>query len=182
MNEEFSEESLRKIAEQKVLYRSSLKIHGFIYLSVNSLMMFINIMTNPRYFWFLYPLLGWFIGFGLHFTLYSMYARGTYPKFKRVVIFIFAAYSYVMLLLWVINFNTSNQVGLGIFLVDWDIFDMWAIYPTVFAGFGVLVIFLIYVLFFKVNILEDGEPKSRKERAVDKEMQKIKKSTNRNDF
>jgi len=105
-----------------------------------------------------------------------MYARGTYPEFKRVVICVFAAYSYVMLLLWVINFNIHNRVGLGIFLIDWDIFDMWAIYPTVFAGFGVLVIFLIYILFFKVNILEDGEPKSRKERAIDKEMQKIKKN------
>jgi len=50
---------------------------------------------------------------------------------------------------------------------------MWAIYPTIFAGLGVLILVVIYLLFLRQKMTEEGT-KSKKERAIAKEMQKIK--------
>ena len=162
----FSEESLRKIAEQKVNYRRSVKIHWIVFLLVNILLFSINILTSGIYLdrlWAFYPLFAWFIGISMHSISYSLYARGVYPMGKRGVIYHITAYLTVMLLLVVINMLTLPSF-------------YWVIYPAIFwGGGGVLLHIFVYNIYFKEKLTEKGEVKSRKERAIEKEMQKMRK-------
>jgi uncharacterized membrane protein len=41
-------------------------IHLFVYLTVNSLLIFINYSTSPQYLWFKWSLFGWGIGLLFH--------------------------------------------------------------------------------------------------------------------
>ena len=78
---EFSEETLRKIAAQKVTFRYSVKVHAICYILVNVLLIILNLIFTPTYFWFFYPLLGWLIGLAIHSTAYILWSRGiTYGK------------------------------------------------------------------------------------------------------
>lgn len=43
-----------------------LYIHLVAYLAVNTLLVFINYSTSPRYLWFMWPLFGWGIGLMCH--------------------------------------------------------------------------------------------------------------------
>jgi len=157
----FSEESLRKIAEQKVSFRASLKMHSLIYLLANSLLGFINYVLSPDFLWFLFPLFAWLIGLVIHFTLYLLYARGVYPKLKRTVILIFIIYFFVVLLLFVINYVTLGEIN-------------WALYPAVFGGVGVLIVIITYLIFFRSKITQSGDIKTKKQRAIEKEMKRMR--------
>ncbi len=162
----FSEESLRKIAEQKINYRRSVKIHWTAFLLVNILLFIINILTTGLTLdglWAIYPLLGWFIGVAMHTVSYSLYAKGVYPMGKRGIIYHITAYLTVMLLLVVTNALTLPSF-------------YWVIYPAIFWGAGgVLTHIFVYNIYFKEKLTETGEVKSKKERAIEKEMQKMRK-------
>ena len=41
-------------------------VHLFVYLTVNALLMFINLTTSPENIWFIWPLLGWGLGLAAH--------------------------------------------------------------------------------------------------------------------
>ena len=102
-----AEESLRKIAEQKVTYRRTVKIHWSVYILVNALLFIINIFTAGVLteglilgrLWVLFPVMGWGIGVVMHSASYSMYANGVYPMAKRGVYYHAIAYIMVNLLL-----------------------------------------------------------------------------------
>ena len=176
MSVEFSDQSLRKIAEQKILFRSTVKIHFFIFLMVVALLAFINVLATPRILWFLFPAFAWLIGIVLHFASYIMYSRGVSPKTKRIVIIVFLSYTFATILLWVINSVITFKIGAyenSISINSVSLMRMWAIYPTIFAGLGVLILVVIYLLFLRQKMTEEGT-KSKKERAIAKEMQKIK--------
>ena len=157
----FSEESLRKIAEQKVIFRAALKMHSLIYILANSFLGFINYVFSPAFLWFLFPLFAWLIGLVIHFTLYLLYARGVYPKSKKTVILIFIAYFFVVLLLFVINYVTLGEIN-------------WALYPAVFAGVGVLICIITYLVFYRSKITQSGDIKTKKQRAIEKEMERMR--------
>ncbi len=40
--------------------------HLAVYIAVNLLLVVINLVTSPDYFWAIWPLLGWGIGVGIH--------------------------------------------------------------------------------------------------------------------
>ncbi|MBD3194223.1 MAG: hypothetical protein GF317_04155 [Candidatus Lokiarchaeota archaeon] len=162
----FSEESLRKIAEQKVKYRLSVKVHLGIYFFINAFLFIINIMTLPAYIWAFFPALGWFIGLSLHITAYLLYAKGVFPMAKRAFIFHLVAYIFVMALLISIN---ANIMALTLAALNWIYF------PLVSWGAALLVHGIIYKTYFSVNLTEEGTLKRKKEKAVEKEMQKLKK-------
>jgi len=42
-------------------------IHLVVYVLVNIMLMVINILYTPGFFWFFYPLLGWGIGIAVHY-------------------------------------------------------------------------------------------------------------------
>ncbi|MHA1148934.1 MAG: 2TM domain-containing protein [Promethearchaeota archaeon] len=164
---QFSEEALRDIAAKKVSYRYSVKIHFSIYILVNILLFIINFFTSGMYLdftrlWSLYPLLGWGIGVAMHCTAYLMYANGVYPMAKRGVIFHIVAYLLVILLLAVTNLMTAPAF-------------LWVIYPAIFWGAGLIAHIIVYIIYFRSKITPDGEAKSKKERQIEKEMEKMKK-------
>ncbi len=161
----FSEESLRKIAEQKVTFRFSLKIHLVIFLVINSLLFITNLLLSPSYLWVLYPIFGWQIGLTIHFIAYVMYAKGITPMVKRGVIFNIFAYISVMALLIVADYIDSATIE-------------WSLYPAIFWGAGLILHIFLYFIYFKQDIGKRGTLKSKKEVAIEKEMEKMRKKMN----
>lgn len=167
----FSEESLRKIAEQKINYRYSVLIHAAVFGMVNALLFFINILTVSGYYWFLFPLLGWNVGLVLHVVSYILYARGVYPAAKRGVIFHLFSYLTVMLMLFAINMNFMDNFTISLVAINW------AYYPAIFWGFGLVIHLVVYRIYGRGDLSEDGAVVSRRQRLIDKELQKMKKRT-----
>ncbi len=161
VSSKFSEESLRKIAEEKINYRISVKIHVTAFLLVNALLFFINILTLPDKLWVIYPFFGWLIGLNIHTMLYILYARGVYPMAKRAFIVNLTAYLSSMLLLFLINILTLSSY-------------IWAFYPAITWGFALVAHLIIFLLYFQQSKIKEDDRKSKKERAIEKELQKMK--------
>ncbi|MBD3228756.1 MAG: hypothetical protein GF329_11275 [Candidatus Lokiarchaeota archaeon] len=166
---EFSEESLRKIAEQKVNFRMSVKIHLFVFMVVNALLFIINYIFSPNFpnmpsfWWAPIPLFGWLAGLMIHIVAYIMYSKGVYPMAKRGLIYNTVAYIFVMILLLVINYTTLNTIN-------------WSIFPGIFWMIGLVIHGVIYFVYFRGGLnKKTGVFKSRKERAIEKEMEKIRR-------
>jgi hypothetical protein len=169
--EGFSEESLRKIAEEKVKYRDSVKIHFFTYILINILLFVLFLILEI-------PLISiliffaWLIGLSLHTVSYILYARGTFPMAKRGVAYHFIIYltgSIFLLVLTIILITTSkspqfiSSIGsiMSIVIIIW--------------GLALLLHWAIYKLFFSVKIEKNGEIKTRREMQIEKEIQKMKR-------
>ena len=54
-------------------------IHLFVYLAVNALLIVVNVIYDPDYYWFLFPLLGWGIGLAAHALLVFRERRRATP-------------------------------------------------------------------------------------------------------
>lgn len=163
MNQSLPDQELRKIAEKKVVFRYSVKIHVIIFVLVNIVLLLINLLTTP-FFWVVFPFFGWLIVVAIHCLSYILYARGVYPMGKRALLYTITAYIFGMLLLFVANYITLGVIN-------------WALYPAFFGGIGVLVYIFIYLIFFRAKLVNDGK-KSKIEKAVDKEMEKLAKKRN----
>ena len=162
MSEEIklSEESLRRIASQKVTFRYSIKLHSTIYILGNILLFTINAIFSPFLWWAIYPLFGWLIGLVIHGLAYMLYAKGT-SYGVRGVLFHCAAYVFGMLLLVVINYMTTGILS-------------WVLYPAIFWTIGFLMHTITYVVFFRGKSDRSERKPSKKERAIEKEMQKMR--------
>jgi len=158
---EFSDESLRRIAEQKVNYRFSVQLHAGSFIGVNILLAALNLIFMPSYLWLLYPLLGWLVGLMVHLAAYLCYANGVYPLSKRGVIFHAVAYVFTNILL----FATNYLSGLAY------MWFLWCIGPW---GIGLLIHAVIYQIYYSGSMEPKGETKSRKQKAIEKEMEKMK--------
>ena len=134
MNQSLPDQELRKIAEKKVVFRYSVKIHVIIFVIVNIVLLLINLLTTP-FFWVVFPFFGWLIGVAIHCLSYILYARGVFPMGKRALLYTITAYIFGMLLLFVANYITLGVIN-------------WALYPAFFGGIGVLVYILNYLKFF----------------------------------
>lgn len=161
-NNAFSEESLRKIAAQKVSFRLSVKIHVAVYILINVLLIIVNLLFTPGFYWFIFPCFSWLIGLTMHFLAYLLYARGVYPMAKRGVIYHLTSYIFVMLFLLIINILTFSQF-------------YWVVYPAIFWGTAVVLHIVFYIQFFSGKAEQDGKFRSRKERAIEKELEKMRK-------
>ena len=51
-------------------------VHLFAYVAVNALLIFVNLLYSPGYYWFLFPLLGWGLLLGPHAYLAFYRGRG----------------------------------------------------------------------------------------------------------
>ena len=158
----FSEESLRKIAAQKVSYRFSVKIHVVVFFLVNILLFIINILFTPDFYWIVFPFFSWLIGVSLHILTYILYARGVYPMSKRGVIYHIDSFVFVMLLLFITNYMTIPGV-------------YWILFPTIFWGGLVILHIIIYTLYFSTKEENNEKSKSRKDRAIEKELEKMRR-------
>lgn len=166
-NSGFSEESLRKIAAEKVSFRFSVKIHVLSFFLVNILLLIINLIFTPDICWVIFPFFSWLVGVNLHTLAYILYARGVYPMSKRGIIYHLDSFIFVMLLLLVINYMTLQNF-------------YWVIFPAIFWGFLVILHLIIYIIYFSKKIEKRGVFKSRKERAIEKELEKMRKKQNKN--
>jgi hypothetical protein len=165
-NSGFSEESLRKIAAQKVSFRLSVKIHLAIFLVVNILLFIVNFFYTPDLYWIVFPFFSWLIGVNMHTLSYILYARGVYPMAKRGMIYHLDSYIFVLLFLFIINLLTLS----GFF---------WVLFPALFWGTGVIIHIIIYVLYYSGKYKKPDKFKSRKERAIEKELNKMRKKQNK---
>ncbi|WP_249595323.1 2TM domain-containing protein [Peribacillus frigoritolerans] len=66
MSQNSYENARKRVRELKLLY-----VHLVWYISVNVMLIFINMMTSSGSWWFIYPLMGWGMGIVAHslFTL-----------------------------------------------------------------------------------------------------------------
>ena len=161
-NNAFSEENLRKIAAQKVSYRVSVKIHVAIFIIVNTLLYIVCILFTPGLYWIIYPFFSWLIGVNMHLIGYLLYARGVYPMAKRGVIYHAVSFVSVMLFMFIINFTTLSEF-------------YWVIFPAIFWGTAVILHIIIYIHYFSKKAEGSGKQGSRKERAIEKELEKMRK-------
>ncbi|MFX1499896.1 MAG: 2TM domain-containing protein [Promethearchaeota archaeon] len=166
-NSGFSDESLRKIAAQKVSYRFSVKMHFIIYIVINLLLILINFLYTPFLDWFIFPLFSWLIGVSMHITGYILYARGVYPMAKRGVILHIVSFISVILFLYIVNIFTLKEF-------------YWANFPAIFWGMAVIFHIILYLQFFSKKVEKTGKQVSRKERAIEKELEKMRKKQHRN--
>jgi hypothetical protein len=163
VNSGFSEENLRKIAAQKVSFRFSVKLHLAIFIVVNFLLFIVNFFYSPELYWSVFPFFSWLIGLNMHTLSYLLYARGVYPTAKRGIIYHLDSYIFVMLLLYIINLTTLSEF-------------YWVLFPALFWGTGVALHLIIYILYYRGKSKKLGKFESRKERAVEKEMKKMRKN------
>jgi len=161
MNQTLSE-SDRKIAREKVMFRYSVKVHATLFVLSNILLFILNLIFTPGILWIVFPFFAWLIGLAIHCLSYILYARGVYPNTKRAVYFLVTAYLFGMIFLFVTNYITLGVIN-------------WAVYPAVFGGAAVLIYIIIYLLFFRRKLTDMGIIKSRMDKAVEKEMEKIAK-------
>jgi hypothetical protein len=66
MSQSSYENARKRVRELKLLY-----VHLVWYISVNVMLIFINMMTSSGSWWFIYPLMGWGMGIVAH-SLYTL--------------------------------------------------------------------------------------------------------------
>jgi hypothetical protein len=168
LNSGFSEENLRNIAAQKVSFRFSVKMHVVVFITVNIMLFLVNYFLTPEFYWVIFPCFSWLIGVNMHIVAYLLYARGTSPMAKRGVIYHIVSYVFVMLFLFIINFVTFPAF-------------YWVIFPSIFWGTAVVLHFILYILYFSTKVEISGKRQSRKERAIEKELVKMRKRQEKKD-
>jgi hypothetical protein len=75
-----NEESYQR-ATRRVEAKIGFYIHLAVYVGVNILLIVINLVTAPRYLWFIWPLIGWGIGIFFH-GLSTFFFTG--KKFREI--------------------------------------------------------------------------------------------------
>lgn len=67
-----------QVAASRLYHDVGFKIHLLAYLSVNALLVVINLMTTPNKYWFFWPLLGWGVGIAGHAFGVLRQSRGSF--------------------------------------------------------------------------------------------------------
>jgi hypothetical protein len=61
------QEAKKRVEELKGFYT-----HLITYFLVNTVLVVINLLTSPEYFWFIWPIIGWGVGLAIHaFSVFS---------------------------------------------------------------------------------------------------------------
>ena len=71
-------------AKQRVDAKIGLYIHLAVFITVNSLLVIINISTTPQLYWFKWPLLGWGIGLLWHAIGVFLFSDGSAVKKQMI--------------------------------------------------------------------------------------------------
>ena len=78
MSSQMSEEKIYEEARKRVEEKKGFFIHLAVYIIINTLLVFIWLMTGAGFPpWFIYPLLGWGIGLLFHFLGVFVFSRRT---------------------------------------------------------------------------------------------------------
>jgi hypothetical protein len=71
-------------AKERVEAKIGFYIHLTVYVGVNILLCIINLLTSPRYLWFLWPLIGWGIGVFFHALRVFAFTEGSAIKERMI--------------------------------------------------------------------------------------------------
>lgn len=69
-------------ARKRVEAKIGFYIHLTVYVGVNILLIIINLLTSPQYFWFIWPLIGWGIGLFFHGMATFIFSGGKFHEIK----------------------------------------------------------------------------------------------------
>nr|MDO8110572.1 2TM domain-containing protein [Candidatus Sigynarchaeota archaeon] len=159
----FSDDALRQIAREKVIWALGVKIHAFVFVLGNIFLAWLNLAVSPAILWFPYVLSSWLVGLGVHVASYMIYARGVIGGKKKGLILHFIADLLAVQAVIVINYFSS-----------WNI--MWFVWPVGGLAGAILVHLIIYGMFLK-DKGPAGEKKSWMERKIDEELHKAKRKS-----
>lgn len=156
----FSEEALREIAKEKVLWKLGVQVHVLGFVIVNLLLVAINIVADPGEIWFPYVLSCWATGLAIHVAVYLIYSRGIIGTNRRGLILSSVIVAMASQSLFVINYFSGFSYK-------------WFLWPV-----GALIAALIvYAVVCAIIIGPDeagGVKRSWLEKRIDKEIQKAK--------
>jgi hypothetical protein len=74
-----TETGLREEAERRAQARMSVRVHAFVYVLVNAGLLALDYLTDGRFDWAWWPMLGWGIGLLAHFISVSYAVRRPRP-------------------------------------------------------------------------------------------------------
>ena len=103
--------------------KGTFRLHFLLFLIINALLMAINFLFSPQFWWFIFPIFGWLIGIAVH--LAAELTKNLFPHMRAFIIHI-AVYVSGILFLLIIDYMFSEALT-------------WALYPLIFWGAGLLV-------------------------------------------
>ncbi|QEE17287.1 2TM domain-containing protein [Promethearchaeum syntrophicum] len=161
---EFSNDSLRKIAKEVIVRKFVLILHIWVYILVNLLLFAINYFTYPTYFWCLWPLTAWMMILILHILSHVLFRKGIVDLHTVFILYHLVFYVVINLFLIFTNWYTT-EVGTSRMSWVWWIIAPW----------GILLIIHLIVFFYVVP--KHGESPNRNwlDRKIDQELEKMKK-------
>ena len=161
---EFSNDSLRKIAKEVVVRKFVIILHIWIYVLVNLLLFAINYFTYPTYFWCLWPLTAWMMILALHILSHILFRKGIVDLHTVFILYHTVFYVVINLFLIFTNWFTTAPDSSRMTWVWWII-----------GPWGILVIIHLIVYFYVVP--KHGESPNRNwlDRKIDKELEKMKR-------
>ncbi len=88
-SEQLQQDNLQEIEQQarkRVKELQEFYTHFLSYILVNSLLIVINLLTTPGYFWAMWPILGWGVGLVLHaLSIFGLFGIGSKAWKERKV-------------------------------------------------------------------------------------------------
>jgi hypothetical protein len=104
------EKQLRELAKKKIIKRTLLKSHFFIYVIVNIFLLTLNFLIDYSYPWYLWNLSGWGLGLSIHALGYSISNRKIRTKNVKFFLYNIGIYCavniYLLFINWFINSGT----------------------------------------------------------------------------
>ena len=159
----FSEDALRHIAKEKVIWALGVKIHVLAFVFVNLFLVILNLtIATPDYYWSAIVVSAWLAGLGIHFSAYMIYSRGIIGGNKKGLIMNVIAELFGIQGVIVINIITNHEL-------------LWFVWPVGAAILAIIVHAIVYAMFLKEKSAPSGEKKSWMERKVDEEISKVKR-------
>jgi len=159
----FSEDALRHIAKEKVVWALGVKLHALAFVCANIFLIVLNrTIAAPDSWWSLYVLSSWTVGMGVHISAYLIFSRGVIGGNKKGLIMSVITELLSIQAVIVINILSSSGV--------W-----WFVWPVGAAILAMIVHAIVYMTFLREKAAPTGERKSWMERKVDEELKKVQR-------
>ena len=167
---EFSNNSLRRIAKEVIIRKFVLILHIWVYVLVNLLLFVINYFTypDPIYFWCLWPITAWMMILTGHLFAHLMFRKGVVDLHSVFVLYHLLFYVAINLFLVFTNWFTTPP---GNSRLTWV---WWVILP-----WGVLFIIHLIVYFYLVPKRGESPNRNWLDRKIDEELERMKKKYNK---
>lgn len=156
----FSDDALREIAKEKVVWRLGVQIHALCFPLVNVMLVAINLVHDPSTLWFPFALSSWATALAIHGAVYLVYSRGVIGTTRRGLILVTVIVAMASQSLFVINYFS-------------DFSYPWFAWP---AG-ALLAALIVYVIVYAIFITRDagrGQGGSWLDKRINSELERAK--------